>query len=143
MSFLRLLCFIQRGNIVYEASAIFATLPEIKPGSFAQFVHDNADFNISTINGKATFHYMRSIEIITPADSIQPRLLIKRLKTLPPESVSLLKKGIFLIKCIQLLWVGVVTPTSLGGLQHLKEVRSSPYPGKVCPLLFYTVEHDL
>ncbi|GFX42924.1 hypothetical protein TNCV_5072881 [Trichonephila clavipes] len=34
---------------LYEASATFATPPEIKPGSFAQFVHDNADFNISTM----------------------------------------------------------------------------------------------
>ncbi|GFY79679.1 uncharacterized protein TNIN_224991 [Trichonephila inaurata madagascariensis] len=35
---------------------------------------------------------MGSIEIITPADSIQPRRPIKRLKTLPPES-EFAKKG--------------------------------------------------
>ncbi|GFX78979.1 uncharacterized protein TNCV_3912671 [Trichonephila clavipes] len=34
-----------------------ATSPEIKPGSFAQFVHDNADLNINTIDGKAPSDY--------------------------------------------------------------------------------------
>ncbi|GFW33218.1 hypothetical protein TNCV_2858961 [Trichonephila clavipes] len=29
-------------------------------------------------------------------------------------------------------------PTPLGGPQHLKNIRSSPYPGKVCPPLLYT-----
>ncbi|GFX61258.1 hypothetical protein TNCV_3407321 [Trichonephila clavipes] len=67
---------------LYEASTTCATTPpEIKPSSFAQFGHDNADFNISTIDGEGTFHYIGSIEIITPADSIQPRQPIKRLKT--------------------------------------------------------------
>lgn len=49
-------------------------------------MHDNADFNINTIDGKGTFHYMGSIEIVTPSDGIQPRRPIKRLKTVPPES---------------------------------------------------------
>ncbi|GFU97887.1 mariner Mos1 transposase [Trichonephila clavipes] len=91
-SFLAGFCASFKDATLYEASATFATPPEIKPGSFAQFVHDNADFNINTIDGKCTFHYMRSIEIITPDDSIQPRRPIKRLKTLPPES-EFAKKG--------------------------------------------------
>ncbi|GFX02164.1 uncharacterized protein TNCV_1750491 [Trichonephila clavipes] len=41
------------------------------------------------MGGKGTFHYMGSIEIITPDDSIRP---IKRLKTLPPAS-EFSKKG--------------------------------------------------
>ncbi|GFS90820.1 uncharacterized protein TNCV_1004021 [Trichonephila clavipes] len=72
-------CASYKEATLYEASATFAIPPEIKPSSFAQFVHDNADFNINTIDGKGTFHYMGSIEIITPADSIQPRRPIKRL----------------------------------------------------------------
>ncbi|GFV70974.1 hypothetical protein TNCV_2355181 [Trichonephila clavipes] len=67
-------CASYKEATLYEASATFATPPEIKPGSFAQFVHDNANFNINTIDGgKATSRYMGSIEIITSADSIQPR----------------------------------------------------------------------
>ncbi|GFW80625.1 hypothetical protein TNCV_3234771 [Trichonephila clavipes] len=96
-------CASYKEATLYEASATFATPPEIKLCSFAQFVHGNADFNINYIDGKGTFHYTGSIEIITLADSIQPRRPIKRFKTLPPESVSLLKKGISLFKCIQLL----------------------------------------
>ncbi|GFV11276.1 hypothetical protein TNCV_3723651 [Trichonephila clavipes] len=42
-------CASYKEATLYEASAAFATPPEIKPGSFAQFVHDNADFNINTM----------------------------------------------------------------------------------------------
>ncbi|GFX63292.1 hypothetical protein TNCV_3896162 [Trichonephila clavipes] len=42
-------CASYKESTLYEASATFATPPEIKPGSFAQFVHDNADFNINTM----------------------------------------------------------------------------------------------
>ncbi|GFT30242.1 hypothetical protein TNCV_3466971 [Trichonephila clavipes] len=42
-------CASYKEATLYETSATFATPPEIKPGSFAQFVHDNADFNINTM----------------------------------------------------------------------------------------------
>ncbi|KAF2893226.1 hypothetical protein ILUMI_12945 [Ignelater luminosus] len=58
---------------IVDRLATFASPPEIKPGTFVQFVHDNADFNIDTIDGKGMFHYMGTIEIATPADGIQPR----------------------------------------------------------------------
>lgn len=79
----------------YEVSATFASPLIIKSVTFAKFVHDNAYFNIYT-DGKVTFHYMRSIEIITPGDSIQPRQLIqlmKPLKTFKDHlNLNLLKK---------------------------------------------------
>ncbi|GFY23388.1 hypothetical protein TNCV_3940841 [Trichonephila clavipes] len=55
--FLKSFCASYKEATLYEASATFATPPEIKPGSFAQFVHDNADFNINTIDGKAPCDY--------------------------------------------------------------------------------------
>lgn len=79
-------CASYKEATLYEASATFTAPPEIKPGTFVQFVHDNADFNINTIDGKGTFHFMGSIEIVTPGDGIQSRRPIKRLKILPPES---------------------------------------------------------
>ncbi|GFV82032.1 uncharacterized protein TNCV_3152301 [Trichonephila clavipes] len=42
-------CASYKEATLYEATATFATPPEIKPGNFAQFVHDNADLNISTM----------------------------------------------------------------------------------------------
>ncbi|GFX17872.1 hypothetical protein TNCV_2293201 [Trichonephila clavipes] len=42
-------CASYKEATLYEASATFATPSEIKPGSFAQIVHDNADFNINTM----------------------------------------------------------------------------------------------
>lgn len=58
---------------LYEASSTFAAPVQIKPGTFVQFVHDNADFNINTIDGRGTFHYLGSIQIVTPKDGLLPR----------------------------------------------------------------------
>lgn len=35
-------------------------------GAFVQYVHENADFDTNTIDGKNTFHNLGRIEIITP-----------------------------------------------------------------------------
>lgn len=51
-----------------------------------QFVHDNADFNVNTIDGRGNFHSLGSIEIDTPSDGIQARHPIKHLKEIPSES---------------------------------------------------------
>ncbi|GFV64902.1 hypothetical protein TNCV_197141 [Trichonephila clavipes] len=42
-------CASYKDATLCEASATFATPPEIKPGRFAQFVRDNADFNINNM----------------------------------------------------------------------------------------------
>ena len=89
-------CASYKEATLYEASATFADLPEIKPVSFVQLVHDNADFKINTIDGKETFHYIGSIEIVTPPDGIQPRRPIKRSKIIPPESEFVNKRNIHL-----------------------------------------------
>lgn len=46
---------------------------------FLQIVADNCDCNIGTIDGRNTFHFLGSIEIITPADCLKKRLPISRL----------------------------------------------------------------
>lgn len=45
---------------------------------FLQIVSDNSDFNVCTIDGRGTFHNLGSIEIITPANSLQDRKPIVR-----------------------------------------------------------------
>lgn len=42
-------------------------------------VCDNADFNIDTLDGKGTFHFIGSIEILTPESGFLPQKPIKRL----------------------------------------------------------------
>lgn len=71
---------------LYEASAVFQVPSQIKPGTFVQFVHDNSDFNVDTIDGKGTFHNLGSISIITPGDGLKPREPLKRFEEIPSES---------------------------------------------------------
>lgn len=46
---------------------------------FPQIVADNCDCDIGTIDSRNTFHFLGSIEIISPADCLERRLLISRL----------------------------------------------------------------
>lgn len=51
--------------------------------SFVQFVYDNADFNVDTLDGKFTFHNLGGIMIITPKSMVHPREKIERLAKIP------------------------------------------------------------
>jgi hypothetical protein len=44
-------------------------LSQYIPGSFTQWVADNVDHNISTLDGKGTFHGMGIIAVSTPKDN--------------------------------------------------------------------------
>lgn len=76
----------------YESSATFESPARLKEGTFVQFVHDKADFNVNTLDGKGTFHYLRSIEIVTPGHNIEPKEQIKRLEKIPSET-EICKQG--------------------------------------------------
>jgi hypothetical protein len=73
---------------LYEASALFHPQPRISSpdeGCFIQYVTDNADHNVATINGFNTFHSMGMIRIITPHDKMESETKMIRLKKLPTE----------------------------------------------------------
>lgn len=38
--------------------------------SFSQFIFDNADFSVNTLDGKGTFHAMGGIMSVTPRDAV-------------------------------------------------------------------------
>lgn len=63
---------------LYEAFAALQSETLINPGTCDQFVCDNADFNVDTLDGKGTFHYMGSIEIITPVSGVKAQEPIRR-----------------------------------------------------------------
>lgn len=46
--------------------------PIIEKGTFCQFVFDNADFNVNTLDGLGTFHAMGGIMTATPYESVKP-----------------------------------------------------------------------
>lgn len=71
---------------VLEMSCIANAKPVFKGGSFNQFVFDNADFNVCTIDGLNTFHSMGGIRCITPASSIEKGASIPRLMKMPTSS---------------------------------------------------------
>lgn len=52
---------------LYEASATIQNQNVIKPNTFVQLVCDNPDCNVNTLDGKGTFHFMGSIQIVTPS----------------------------------------------------------------------------
>lgn len=61
---------------------------------FIQIVSDNSDLNVCTLDGKGTFHNLGSIEIITPAASLQARSPIERLnRSKNPNESELVEKN--------------------------------------------------
>lgn len=82
---------------LYEVLATFASPPVIKPETFVQFLHDNADFNIYAIGGKRTFYYTGSIEIVTPVMVYN----LSDVQILFHLNVNLLEKIIIFFKYIQ------------------------------------------
>lgn len=59
--------------MMYEATTVFHCQPHIllpESGTFTQYVADNADINVHTIDGNNTLHIMDIIQIIIPKSSI-------------------------------------------------------------------------
>lgn len=60
-------------TIQYEISAVYHPQPRIlssESGAFVQYVGDNADINIRTLDGNNTLHVMGMIMIATPKNAV-------------------------------------------------------------------------
>lgn len=71
---------------MYEAAAVLHRPPHILPprtGKFIQYVPDNADINLHTLDGHNTLHIMGIIKIITPKSSVIAEEPILRTNILP------------------------------------------------------------
>ncbi|KAG1670841.1 hypothetical protein GQR58_016642 [Nymphon striatum] len=80
--------FKQSSMATEDASEVAVTLP---PGSFAQYVADNVDHNLCTLDGKKTFHGMGIIQVSTNSSGTHNReKAIKRQKL---ELVNLVTKN--------------------------------------------------
>lgn len=69
-------------------------------GTFLQYVFDNADHNINTIDGRNTFHAMGGIEIATPLNLVKSNECIAKLKNIP-SSHFIGQFGAVDIKCFK------------------------------------------
>jgi hypothetical protein len=72
---------------LFELSTIMCPDSEIERSGFCQFVFDNADFNINTLDGLGTFHAMGGIQCVTPAKAVAVDVPSKRLRRLPSSDV--------------------------------------------------------
>ncbi|CAH2086035.1 unnamed protein product [Euphydryas editha] len=73
-------------TIQYEVSSVYHPQPRILPsesGALVQYVGDNADINVSTLDGNNTLHVMGMIKIITPKDAVIYDDRIKKCTTKP------------------------------------------------------------
>ncbi|PZC75227.1 hypothetical protein B5X24_HaOG206534 [Helicoverpa armigera] len=67
------LCASYSETMNYESAAVFSRPLHILPpetGTFIQYVADNADINVNTLDGNDTLHIMGIIQIVTPKDSV-------------------------------------------------------------------------
>lgn len=76
----------------FEVSCLQQPLKIVTNNSFTQFVFDNADINMDTIDGHDTFHAMGGIQCFTPNTSFSPRAPIDKFRSIP-SAVSLREYG--------------------------------------------------
>lgn len=94
----------------YEYSAMAHKSTEIISTDYLQFSFDNADFNIRTLDGHATFHCMGGVEMTTPAPKNDPASL-KRMCD-PPAASDIAALGTFDISWFK--------KPSISGLRNIK-----------------------
>ncbi|KYN50525.1 hypothetical protein ALC57_00165 [Trachymyrmex cornetzi] len=56
---------------------------QINGDRFVQFIFDNADHNVNTLDGRNTFHAMGGIMCVTPSSAFSAAKTIQRLKNIP------------------------------------------------------------
>ena len=69
---------------LYQASVILAPKELPRFGAVSQFVFDNADYNVHTIDGKYTIHCMGGIMTITPNSFMPPGTQVPKQNQMPP-----------------------------------------------------------
>lgn len=74
------LCSSYNEALLCQDSFLIHGQPSLKLGVFSQWVFDNADYNVNTIDGKKTFHSMGGIQVVTPKDCVTNKTDIPRLK---------------------------------------------------------------
>lgn len=83
-----------------EMSATLQSELQITPGPFCQFVFDNADFHISTLDGLNTFHSMGGIECLTPKSALVPAQPLEKI-TKAPTDKSIVCRGVLQLKTFE------------------------------------------
>lgn len=72
---------------LFELSTIVRREISIDQDAFCQFIFDNADFNVNTLDGFGTFHAMGGIQCVTPQTAVAADQNITRLQRLSSAQV--------------------------------------------------------
>lgn len=88
--------------VLFESSAVTnsSSCEETLDEKFIQFVFDNADFNVRTVDGFNTFHSMGGIMCVTPGNASRNENRIPRLKEIPSAN-SIAAHGKIMMKLYQ------------------------------------------
>ncbi|CAH2218497.1 jg2186 [Pararge aegeria aegeria] len=70
---------------LFESSLLAHPQQNVYNNAYTQFVFDNADHNVNTIDGRNTFHAMGGIQIVTPHTSVTSNKFINRLSLRTPS----------------------------------------------------------
>ncbi|CAK1580968.1 unnamed protein product [Parnassius mnemosyne] len=118
-----------------ELSTIHHTEEPIPIGTFIQFVFDNADFNVSTLDGRNTFHSMGGIKCITPANTLHASTNVKRLNSAPPqEEVGQL--GVLEVHTLEGRGTNALQQMIIEDLSFLKPIPSDIFTPTIQDLLW-------
>lgn len=110
---------------LFEGSVLENPQEKVYDGTFLQYVFDNADHNINTIDGRNTFHSMGGIEIETPLTLVQRKEPIKKLKNIP-SSIKTGKFGHVAIKYFKKQLNSGWNCVSVENLSNLYPISMSP-----------------
>lgn len=80
-------CASYKEALKYEASVTVNRQTTIDPEAYVQFVFDNADHNVNTLDGHSTFHAMGGIQCITPATAIKVSDNVQRPANTPSSAL--------------------------------------------------------
>lgn len=64
----------------FERCSVLNPQPSINPSTYVQFVFDNADINLATLDGRNSFHALGGLMICTPKLNSNIDVPIQRLK---------------------------------------------------------------
>lgn len=114
---------------MFEAASIMSPPRRVKSSAFTQFVYDNADFNINTLDGHNTFHCMGGIKCITPYDAIESDEAMNRQCEKTPSA------AITEVGNVEILYYGKKKSSGLSNVQVLDIANIRRPPGKSVPTL--------
>lgn len=105
-----------------ELSTIHHLQEPIPSETFCQYIFDNADFNVCTLDGWNTFHSMGGIKCVTPTPAFHTCAKIERLKSTPPPQEDVAQLGVLELQPFEGRGTNVLQQIIIEDLSELKPI---------------------